>query len=73
MNSVVSVSTTLDQLALGETFTVNALKKYNGLECSRRMLAMLDAGQLNRSEFRRIALLNKIPSSQINEFREAVG
>lgn len=52
---------------------VNALKKYNGLECSRRMLAMLDAGQLNKSEFRRIALLNKIPSSQISEFREAVG
>jgi hypothetical protein len=52
---------------------VNALKKYNGLECSRRMLAMLDAGQLNRTEFRRIALLNKISISQINEFREAVG
>ncbi|TFD60921.1 hypothetical protein E3T39_07360 [Cryobacterium suzukii] len=52
---------------------VNALKKYNGLECSRRMLAMLDAGQLNRTEFRRIALLNKISSSQIDEFRAAVG
>jgi hypothetical protein len=52
---------------------VNALKKYNGVECSRRMLAMLDAGKLNRTDFRRIMFFNKISSSQINEFRDAVG
>jgi hypothetical protein len=52
---------------------VNALKKYNGIECSRRMLAMLDAGQLGKTDFRRIMFFNKIASSQINEFREALG
>ena len=52
---------------------VNALKNYNGVECSRRMLGILDAGYLNQTEFRRIMFFNKIPSSQINDFREAVG
>ncbi|WP_296605113.1 hypothetical protein [Nocardioides sp.] len=51
---------------------VNALRKYNGTECSRRMLAVLDAGHLNRAEFRRIMFFNKIPASQIDDFREAV-
>jgi hypothetical protein len=52
---------------------VNALKKYNGLECSKRMLAMLDAGRLSKSDFRRIVLLNKVPISRINDFRQSVG
>ena len=52
---------------------VNALKKYNGVECSRRMLSILDSGHINRAEFRRIVLYNKLPASQINDFRAAVG
>ena len=52
---------------------VNALKKYNGIECSRRMLGVLDSGHLNAAEFRRIMFYNKIPASHISEFREAVG
>lgn len=52
---------------------VNALKKYNGVECSRRMLGILDAGHMNPTEFRRIMLLNKISASQISDYREAVG
>jgi hypothetical protein len=52
---------------------VNALKKYNGIECSRRMLAMLDAGHLNRTDFRRIMFFNKLAVTDIREFREAVG
>ena len=52
---------------------VNALKRYNGSECSRRMLAMLDAGNLNRTEFRRIMFFNKIAVTDIRKFREAVG
>ena len=52
---------------------VNALKKYNGVECSRRMLSILDSGHINRTEFRRIVLFNKLPASQINDFRAAVG
>ena len=58
---------------LSPPLAVNALKKYNGTECSRRMLAMLDAGQMNSAEFRRIVCFNKIRTSQISEFRRAVG
>lgn len=52
---------------------VNALKKYNGVECSRRMLSILDAGHMNETEFRRIMLYNKLPASKIDDFRAAVG
>lgn len=52
---------------------VNALKKYHGIECSRRMLAIHDSGHVNAAEFRRIMFYNKIPASRINEFRETVG
>ena len=50
----------------------NALAKYNGVECSKRMLAMLDAGSLNQTEFRRVVLLNRMPTSDIAIFRKAV-
>ena len=52
---------------------INALRKYNGAECSRRILSILDGGHINRTEFRRIMFFNKIPPSQINDFRAAVG
>ncbi|MEV7398619.1 hypothetical protein [Aeromicrobium sp. NPDC092404] len=52
---------------------VNALKKYNGVECSRRMLSILDSGHITQNEFRRIVLFNKLPAAQINDFRVAVG
>ncbi|MCU1471022.1 MAG: hypothetical protein JWQ39_2171 [Glaciihabitans sp.] len=52
---------------------VNALRNYNGIQCSRRMLAMLDAGRLSATEFRRIMFFNKLTTAHIREFREAVG
>lgn len=52
---------------------MNAFKKYNGVECSRRMLGILDSGHMNMTEFRRIVLCNKLPASQINDFRAVVG
>lgn len=52
---------------------VNALRRYNGLECSRRMLSIHDAGHINRTDFRRIMFFNKIPASQIDDFRAALG
>ncbi len=52
---------------------INALKKYNGVECSRRMLRLLDGGFINSADFRRIMFFNKIPATQIRAFREAVG
>ena len=51
---------------------VSALRKYNGLERSPRMLNILDAGHITRADFRRIMFFNKIPASQINDFRAAV-
>lgn len=58
---------------MSSALPVNALKKYNGVECSRRMLSILDSGHINQTEFRRIVLFNKLPASQINDFRAAVG
>lgn len=52
---------------------VRALKKYNGTECSRRMLGLMDAGHINPADFRRIVLLNKVAASQIADFRAEVG
>ena len=57
---------------LSSPLAVNALKKYNGLELSRRMLAILDAGELSHADFRRIMFSNKIPFSQVSDFRQAV-
>lgn len=51
---------------------VNALRKYNGAECSRRMLALLDSGSIGRSDFCRVMFSNKLKSSQIDDFRAVV-
>lgn len=53
---------------------VNALKKYNGLECSRRMLAILDGGGISHGEFCRVMFSNTMRTkAQVNDFRAAVG
>lgn len=52
---------------------VTALLKYNGTECSRRMLGILDANHMNRTDFRRVMFFNKLAASQITDFRAAVG
>jgi len=51
---------------------VNALKKYNGVECSRRMLKLLDAGRITRTDFCRVMFSNKLRPPQIKDFRAAV-
>ncbi|MBX9718004.1 MAG: hypothetical protein K2X36_04080 [Microbacteriaceae bacterium] len=56
----------------GNPKPVNAIKKYNGVECSRRMLAILDAGHIDGTRFRQIMFSNKPRSPDINEFRQAV-
>jgi hypothetical protein len=48
---------------------VNALRKYNGSEFSRRMVHQLDAGRISPSEFCRVVLQNKMRASQITDFR----
>jgi len=53
---------------------VNALKKYNGLECSRRMLNILDTGGISHGDFCRVMFSNTMRTrAQVNDFRAAVG
>jgi len=52
---------------------MNALKKYNGLECSRRMLALYDSASLNKTDFCRVMFSNTYRSTRaINDFRAAL-
>lgn len=52
---------------------MNALKKYNGPECSRRMLALYDTGSVSRADFCRVMFSNTYRSERaINDFRAAV-
>lgn len=52
--------------------TVNALRKYNGRELSRRMIDAVDSGQLSSGEFCRVVCLRHIRPHEINDFREAL-
>lgn len=51
---------------------LNALRRYNGAEFSRRMVAQLDRGALTPGEFCRVVCQNRIGAQQIPEFREAL-
>lgn len=51
---------------------VNALRKYNGVEYSRRMINQLDKGYITQGEFCRVVCQNRIQPHQIHEFREAL-
>ena len=51
----------------------NALRKYNGVECSRRMLALYDANGITTGDFCRVMFSNTYRSPRaINDFRAAV-
>ena len=51
---------------------LNALRRYNGPEFSRRMVAQLDRGALSPGEFCRVVCQNRIGPHRIPEFREAL-
>ncbi|RPE73811.1 MULTISPECIES: hypothetical protein [unclassified Frondihabitans] len=51
---------------------VNAIRRYNGSELSRRMMAVHDSGGISSGEFCRAVCLNKIKPAQIGEFRAAL-
>lgn len=51
---------------------VNALRRYNGVEFSKRMLTQLDRGSISKGDFCRVVLQNKIKPEQIYQFREAL-
>jgi hypothetical protein len=51
---------------------VNAVRKYNGREFSRRMLDVLDQGRISPREFCRVACLRHIKPHEISDFRAAV-
>ena len=50
-----------------------ALRKYNGAEYSRRLLAQMDAGKIQQSEIVRVLFQNKLTAAQIGSFREVLG
>jgi hypothetical protein len=51
---------------------MNALRRYNGVEYSRRMMAQLDSYAISPGEFCRVVCQNRIGPHQIPEFREAL-
>ncbi len=49
---------------------MNALRKFNGQECSRRMLALHDAGRIRTSDFCRVMFSNAYRSDRaISDYR----
>jgi hypothetical protein len=51
---------------------VNAVRKYNGRELSRRMIRALDEGRLSTGDFCREVCLNNISPGDIEEFRRGL-
>lgn len=51
---------------------INAVRKYNGRELSRRMLDVLDAGKISEGDFCRIVCLRHIKPREIDDFRRAL-
>ena len=51
---------------------VNAVRKYNGRELSRRMLRALDEGRLSTGDFCREVCLNNLAPGDIEEFRRGL-
>jgi hypothetical protein len=52
---------------------MNALRKYNGQECSRRMLALYDAGTIKTSDFCRVMFSNAYRNDRaISDYRAAL-
>lgn len=52
---------------------LKALRKYNGVECSRRMLAIYDAQGISRGDFCRVMFSNKFRGVRsINDYRALV-
>ncbi len=51
---------------------VNAVRKYNGRELSRRMLRALDEGRLSSGDFCREVCLNNLGPGDIEEFRRGL-
>lgn len=48
---------------------VNAVRRYNGVEFSQRMVQQLDHGAISAGDFCRVVALNKLKRSQIAEFK----
>jgi Zn-dependent peptidase ImmA (M78 family) len=48
---------------------ITALRKYNGVEYSRRLLEQMDAGHLPRGEVTKVLFRDRLDVSQLEEFR----
>lgn len=50
----------------------NALRRYNGVEFSKRMVYQLDRGAITPGDFCRVVFLNKLKQENIRQFRAAL-
>lgn len=57
---------------MSKPIPVNALRRYNGAECSRRMLALHDQGRVGAADFCRVMFGNKLRPRDIEVFRAAL-
>lgn len=51
---------------------VNAIRRYNGTEFSKRMVQQLEAGRISAKEFCQLVALNKLKPAQIADFKAAL-
>lgn len=60
----------IDKTPRNRMLPMNALRKYNGQECSRRMLALYDAGTIKTGDFCRVMFSNAYRSGRaITDYR----
>lgn len=64
----------LEKTPRNSMLPMNALKKFNGHECSRRMLALYDSRTIGTNDFCRVMFSNAYRSNRaINDYRAALG
>jgi hypothetical protein len=60
----------IDKTPRNRMLPMNALRKFNGNECSRRMLALYDAGTIKTNDFCRVMFSNAYRSDHaISDYR----
>lgn len=60
---------TREKSARSPSLLMNAVRKYNSREYSKRMLRQLDQNRINRKEFCRVVTLNRIRPTQLDDYR----
>jgi hypothetical protein len=70
LNDLKDAFDSIDKTPRNRMLPMNALRKYNGQECSRRMLALYDAGTIKTSDFCRVMFSNAYRNGRaISDYR----